>query len=232
MKLIKSGTIRTIVLMTLLAFVAGCGGQVTPNPTTSGVQSSSTTVPGMHIHAVEKQTKTSWSLGFDGFLPTVHAQSSNTVVVAQNWEGVCSDSPASTGGIASIAVYGVGQSEDPSCSHSWTPNDTDGSSIAANVDGGKLVYGNGTLSNLVVNTDKGTVIATQTGVPVKVFVKRGQSVIDTGLNCTLPVGGNELICNSTAAFAAQNLDRVIAVAIRNDGDQLKGLTVAFTKSVP
>lgn len=229
------------ILLIVTALVACGGGRPlqpapTPNPAPTPKAASSimshTRLVGMHIHDVKQTTATNFSVIWGGLFPTVYAQSSITVAVSQNWEGVCNRSPQpgnTTSPFVSYAIFGLGQNNDATCLSS--SNDADGTAAAQNSEG-KLVYGAGTLSNLVVSTDRGTNITSVGGAPVKIWVTRNGAVQFTGLTCTVPAGANELVCQGTSTFAAQNLDRVIATVTKGDADVLINLTVNFTKSLP
>jgi hypothetical protein len=230
---------RIILALLLLSSLAweGCGGKNnkpspgSPPPHGQAAQVSVSLLKGSHSHAVSQTKKTSWKLTFDGLVPSVEAATTTVVNVAQNWDGLCSSNPV-TSGPASIVVFGIGQSEDATCSHEFTLNDSSGQQAATNATSGKLVTGDGTLSNLVVNTEKGTDVATAAGVPVTVYVRRGATILPTGLSCTLPQGGDELICASTATFAVLNGDRVLTTVSLTGNDTLVNLNVTFTKSIP
>jgi hypothetical protein len=185
----------------------------------------------MHVQAAQTTTKTTTSITWGNIfsLPKVEAATVTTVTVAQNWEGECSSSPT-VGMPSSFVLFGIGQSQDSTCSHEFFPNDVDGSQVAANALSGKAVFGDGTLSNLVVTTEKGTIVSS--GVLVSVFIRRGATTLATGLTCSLPQGGDELSCASTATFAAKAGDKAVAVITLGSGDQLTNISVAFTKSLP
>jgi hypothetical protein len=235
---------RTMILTLFIVLaIAGCGSHhqagnpspqptptPTPTPTVQHAQVSHGTIPGTHIHDFKRTTTSSLKMMWDGLFPVVYAQSNVTVQVSQNWEGICNNSPLPGTGQAFVSylVFGIGQNTKSSCSDSFF--DTDGTVAAQNALDGKLVFGAGTLSNLVVSTDRGTNIQSA-GVPVKIWVKRDNVIQFTGLTCTLPSGAGELICQGTGTFAAQNLDRVIATATKGDTDTIIGLSVNFTKSI-
>jgi hypothetical protein len=214
--------------------IAACGGHGHHGggggggTTASSPQMSVTPIKGMHIHAAQSATATKYDLNWRGLMPTVEAASTVTVAVSQNWEGACTASP-NAGQAVSFLVFGLGQNSAPNCSNFFF-NDQDGSSAATNATGGKLVYGAGTLSNLVVSTDPGTNI--QVDVPFTLWVRRSGTVINTGVTCSVPAGVDELLCQGTSIFALQNLDRVIAVGLVGANDHLVGLNVVFTKSIP
>jgi hypothetical protein len=189
---------------------------------------SFTLVRGMHVHAAE--TKTTTSVKWNGWFSLPSVEAATIVAVSQNWEGACQSSPPTTGGVASIVLFGVGQTSDETCSHEFFKNDSDGSLAAGFNTAGKLIYGDGTLSNLVVSVEHGTSI--QLPVHVTVYVKRGTDTLATGLTCDLVAGNDEQICQSTTKFLVQNLDRVLVTISRNDGDNLVNLNAAFTKSIP
>jgi hypothetical protein len=191
----------------------------------SAARLSQTTLHGMHIHSARRTTTASLSWG-DSLLPSV--QAATLVAVDQNWEGICSGSPVTTGTV-SFTVYGIGQNTFPRCDSSWAPTPE---GAAANAVAGKIVFGAGTFSNLVVSTELGTVIATPEGVPVHLWVKRSGAVTDTGIECVLPSGSNELVCRTDTAFPVLDLDHVIATATVGPDDRLVGLTVNFTKVLP
>lgn len=224
-------------LLAVMLLLVACGGgkpapnpspSPTPSPTTQHAQVSNSPHPGMHVHDVRKTTASLFHWPFGN---VVYAQNTVTIVVSQNWEGQCSNSPSPGTGQAFVSypIFGIGQSNQSSCLNFF--NDTDGSTAAANASDSKLVFGAGTLSNLIASTGKGTNISSA-GVPVKIWVSRNGSIQFTGITCTVPSGAGELICQGTATFAAQNLDRVIATATKGDGDVLVNLSVNFTKSVP
>lgn len=233
-------------LLIFAILLVGCGGghhqsnnpppKPVPPPTPPPIvvqhaQVSNGTIPGAHIHAVQKTVASAIQVIWDGMFPTVYAQAVVTIQVSQNWEGICNGSPTPGTGQAFVSypVFGIGQNNKASCTDAFF--DTDGSVAADNALDGKLVFGAGTLSNLIVSTDKGTNIVSA-GVPVKIWVKRNGAVQFTGLTCTVPSGAGELICQGTQTFAAQNLDRVIATATKGDTDVLVNLSVNFTKSLP
>jgi hypothetical protein len=243
----RNSFIASAIIATLLSIGIGCGHDhnkptpgATPTPTPVATPSptpppaaqhaaiSTSLVPGMHVHAAI--TKTTVKVSWPNWLSLPKVEAATNVVVSQNWEGICQSSPATTGHVASIVLFGVGQTVDQTCSHSWFDNDSDGSIAAGFNATGKIVYGDGTLSNLVVSVEHGTVIGTP--VIVTVWVKRSGTALSTGITCALAVGNDEQICQSTATFAVQNLDRVLVTISRNDGDSLVNLNAAFTKSIP
>jgi hypothetical protein len=239
----------SLILATFLSFaIAGCGHHnkpspnpqpsptpiATPSPTpvpqaVAAPVMSFTRVRGMHVQAAQQKTVVKLETHGWFSLPTVEA--ATIVAVEQNWEGDCQSSPAVTGGnVATITLFGVGQTVDETCSHSWVDNDTDGSKAAGFNDTGKIVFGDGHISNLVVSVEKGTVV--QNPVLVTVWVKRSGTVLSTGLTCALAVQNDDQVCQSTASFAVQNLDRVIVTVTRTNGDMLVNLNAAFTKQIP
>lgn len=214
----------------------GTGPTPTPTPVAQGAAQAAisvTQIRGMHVQAAQTTVKTTSSLTWGSIfnLPRVEAATVTIVTVAQNWEGECSSNPV-VGGSSSFVLFGVGQSADPTCSHEFFMNDPDGSQVAATAPSGKAVFGNGTLSNLVVTTERGTVVASPNGVLVSVFIRRGATTLPTGLTCSIPQGGDELACANTATFAALSGDRAVVVLTVGSGDALKNVSAAFTKSLP
>lgn len=219
------------VLFSLLVLVA-CGGghhttdttpPVTTPPAVQKASVATTPVAGMHVFAAKRTISFNWSL-----IPTVHAQVQQTITLSQSWNGACNFSPSNLQQKASVLVYGLGQLSTPNCNMLWF-FDSAGEGAAANAGTGQLVVGAGALTNLVAYTSAGTNITTQGGVPVHIWVRRGATVVDTGVFCSISGAGFQK-CNSTVVFQAQDGDLVVATATVGPADALIGLNVVFTKA--
>lgn len=202
----------------------GSGGGGSTPPTKTSARASIGPIAGMHVFAANTKTSFNFSL-----VPRAYAQVNTTVTLSQSWNGICNNSPGSLSQNASFFVYGLGQYQSANCSNSWF-NDSDGSVGIDNATDGQLVVGNGTITNLVAYTGKGTVLTGANSGKIKLGVVRGAQRLDTGITCTLGIGNDYLKCSSTQTFAALDGDQVVAIALVSPGDHLVNLNVVFTKA--
>jgi hypothetical protein len=181
-------------------------------------------VAGTHVYAAKKTTSFNFSI-----VPRANAQVTTTVALSQSWNGACNFSPGGLTQPSSFFVYGLGQTTSQNCSNEWF-NETDGTVGIANAQVGQLVIGNGTITNLVAWTSKGTVLTTTGSGVVRIGVLRGSQKIDTGIRCTLGQGSDYVKCQSTSTFQANDGDLVFALVNVTAGDSITGLNVVFTKA--
>jgi len=181
---------------------------------------------GTHVYAAAAQPEAAfnWSL-----IPRAYAQTPAALSLSQSWNGTCASFAKSTQSTASVLIYGLGQSSDQACSSYY--NDTNGSSAAMNAKDGQLVIGSGSLSNLVAWAAASGVklSATASSGLIHIWIQRGSTTLDSGIECQLTNVGSYYRCSSTTTFAVLDGDLVVATLTSEVGDTISGLNVVFTK---
>lgn len=167
-------------------------------------------------------------------VPSVSA--ATPISLQQSFQGTCITTP-NVGQIIHLALYQVGQNNSPNCQH-WTFGDN--AMIAAmNATQGQLLVGAGSIGSLVVWTSPGTALSDP--VPIRIFISRNGSVIDSGLACSLPTGSGYLKCDS-GLVTAQGLDGDFAILIAtlpfrddnldtNNDNHITNLNAVFIKTL-